>query len=55
MFKDEKYINIADKVLTYYKKYAEQNAIKVPYIADAFLVVDYITKPSLNGSKGFNV
>lgn len=41
MFKDEKYINIADKVLTYYKKYAEQNAIKVPYIDDAFLVMDY--------------
>ncbi len=40
-FQDEKYLELADKVLTYYKKYANQNAIKIPYKEDACLVMDY--------------
>ncbi len=40
-FEDEKYLELADKVLSYYKKYANQNAIKIPYKEDACLVMDY--------------
>lgn len=40
-FQDKIYLDLADKVLTYYKKYAKQNAIKIPYKEDACLVMDY--------------